>query len=1017
MRGEPVATPEGDGQPEHDALWRTGRDARATSGRAQDASCCSEQDKGLQPLALCASAVPHCHPERSEGSPPFKTGDSSKSSQSPFDLAPYLEGDHLFILTDNEALIRRLVSRGIRPLVVITHDGTARSRYRARKRLDLAHQLGLRPVAVAPVYFLRPEDVRIHRVLTAIRLNTTIDTLRPEDAAPDTAWFRSPKEMQDLYGEWPETLDNIEWVAERCELDLELGAPIFPEFPIPEGETSFSFLWKLSFEGVKQRYQPLRPDVTQRLQYELDIINQLGFAAYFLIVSDIVRHAREQDISIMGRGSAANSLVAYALGITRVDPFKYDLYFERFMNPYRTDCPDIDLDICWRRRDEVIDYVYKTYGAHRVAMICTLNTFKARAAVRDVARAFGLPPGEIDALVRGLPHYTAQDIRKVVEFLPECRHMKLNEEPLKSILEIAEQIDGFPRHLSIHSGGVVIAPDELTRYTPLQRSAKGILITQHDMHSVEDLGLVKMDLLGHRSLTVIRDTVDNVRANRGIEVDVEALPDPDPLTAELIRQGHTIGCFQIESPAMRALLQQTQSDNTDMLIKTLSLVRPGPSGSGMKHRFIARRLGKEKTEYLHPSLEKVLGDTYGVMLYQEDTLKVAQAIAGISLAEADAMRRALSKKRSPRALAKLMKGFIDQAQANGVAPEVAEEIWGQIANFAEYSYCKAHASTYGEISYQCTYLKAHFTAEFLASVLSNRGGFYHPAVYIEEARRYGIEVHPPDVNHSHFDYMVESEAIRMGFVEVRNLTRHAAVAVVAAREQDGPFSTLGELFRRTGIGTSDLEILIQAGACDGLGATRPELMWELHLLKRHGQQPGSGDTQLFADTGRNGLTPHRPDYSRRDKMDLEWAHLGLLVSTHPLEYYLQAAADGRLVMSTDLAGYAGQRVTLIGWLIAERRVGLRGRGCMKFLTFEDPCGVFEAVMFPAAYQEYGHLLDSHGPFYVTGQVQDEDTYCSVVVEGLEKAGERPKSPGTSEVNPPLRWITHPSPGDTISHAD
>ena len=935
-----------------------------------------------------------------------------------FHLADHFPSSNLFILTPDRRLIDALLAKGEAPIVAVTHYGDAASRRRAEQTREFALHRRLHPVAVNPVYVLDPGQMNVHRVLSAIRHNTTLGALKPADVAPPESWFRSPKEMQRLYGDWPETIENAQWIAEQCNVELALGKRLFPQIELPSDETPFSFLWKRAFDGVKERYKPLTPRVVQRLQYELDIIHQLGFAPYFLIVWDIVCHARAHDIPIVGRGSAANSMVAYALGITRVDPFKYDLYFERFLNLSRTDCPDIDLDICWRRRDDVIDYVYRKYGADRVAMICTFNTFQARSAVREVAKTFGLTDDEIGEIARQLPHYRAHDIRAVVKFLPECRNLRIDEELLKSIIEMSEAIDGFPRHLSIHSGGLVIAPEPLTQFVPLQRAAKGILITQYDMHPIEDLGLIKMDLLGHRSLTVIQETVEKVRENRGIAVDVERLPDPDKLTAALIRNARTLGCFQIESPAMRTLLKHVRAENTDMLIKSLSLIRPGPSGSGMKKHFIDRHLGKEETVYLHPALEKVLNDTYGVMLYQEDILKVAQVIAGMNLAEADALRRAMTKKRSQNEMAKSMKLFLEKAAANGVGPAEAEAIWGLIANFAEYSYCKAHASTYGEIAYQCTYLKAHFPAEFLASVLSNRGGFYYPAVYIEEARRSGIEIRPPDVNKSHFAYTVEFDAIRVGFIEIRNLTQNAVRVILEARK-DAPFQSVTDLCRRTGILRVDAEILIQSGACDSFGLTRPQMLWELKTLTQNAPHDACPEGPwLFPCHRADALLPQLPNYSRKKRSNLEWSAFGLLFSMHPLEYYLPAIVGHcPLVLSRDLQAYAGNVVTMLGWLIAERRVGLKGRGCMKFLTLEDPAGVYEAVLFPRAYQQYGHLLDSHGPYFLTGEIQEEHGCHSLIADQVERVG-RPSQPSRiSEITPPMHWLLPHLREDTIAHAD
>ena len=922
-----------------------------------------------------------------------------------FNPADHVASDDVFVLTSNRALINTLCRKGVRPLVAITHYGDRASRYRAGQLRDFARRLGLRPVAVSPVYFLAREQMTVHRVLSAIRLNTTLGALRAADTAHPSSWFRSPEEMKRLYEDWPDALRNARWVADRCNLELGFGQPLFPQSDLPPGESAFSYLWKRTFEGIKARYKPLTPEVIQRLKYELDIIHQLGFAAYFLIVWDIVEYARSHRIPIVGRGSAANSIVAYALGITRVDPFKYDLYFERFLNLSRSDCPDIDLDICWRRRDEVIDYVYQKYGAERVAMICTFNTFKARSAVREVAKAFGVTGEEIGAIARRLPHYQANDIRTVIRHLPESRGLRFDEEPFKSILDVSECIDGFPRHLSIHSGGLVIAPEPLTRYVPLQRATKGILITQYDMYPIEALGLIKMDLLGHRSLTVIDETVQKIRENRGIALDIDSLPDPDGLSAALIREGRTIGCFQIESPAMRALLKNTRADNTDMLIKTLSLVRPGPSGSGMKKRFIDRHLGKEEVEYLHPALETVLGDTYGVMLYQEDILKVAHVVAGMSLGEADFLRRAMSKKSGPEAMGKHRKLFLEKARAKGVARGQAEAIWALMSNFAEYAYCKAHASTYGEIAYQCVYLKAHFPAEFLSSVLSNRGGFYHPAVYLEEARRCGVAIRPPDVNRSRVGYTVEGESIRVGFVEVRNIAQRTVRAIMRARKQ-GPFSSMGDLVQRAGVPHAEAEALIHTGACDGLGRTRPEMLWELKAIVHGaaGESPRGTGLLLFPYHRSDALVPRIPDYSRKRRMDLEWSALGLLITTHPIEYYAPALADRPLVLSEDMARYAGRVVCMVGWLIAERRVGLKHRGCMKFLTLEDGVGVFEAVLFPRVYQQYGALLDSQGPYFITGKIQNEDYYCSLIAHRLERVGHAPKPSNVSAITPPLRWM-------------
>lgn len=895
--------------------------------------------------------------------------------------------EHLFCITADLGVARRLRDRGFPPLAAITHYGDAQSRYQAAQRYDAAQRLGLRAVAVNPVYFLDPAHYAAHRVLAAIRENTTVDQTPAAACAHPQDWFRSPEQMERLYAAWPEALDNACWVAEECRVDLALGTPIFPDFPLPPGETPGSWLWRQCLDGARARYHPVTPAVTARLRHELDVIDSLGFAPYFLIMGDIVRFAREHGIPATGRGSAANSLAAYVLGITRVDPLRYNLYFERFLNRSRADAPDIDLDLCWRRRDEVIAYLYAHYGAERVAMIAAVNTFQARSAVREAARAHGLSPAEIGRITRVIPHYGAGSIRNAITNLPECRGLRFDDEPLRSILEFGEFVDGAPRHLAVHAGGMIIAPDRLTRYVPLQRAAKGILITQYDKDAIEALGLVKMDLLGHRGLSVINDTVHEIAKNRGKTVDIEAIPNADSRAAALIRAGKTVGCFQIESPAMRGLVRKIGAYDTRTLIQSIALVRPGASGSGMKQHFIDRHHGREETVFLHPTLEAVLGDTYGVMIYQEDVLKVAHAAAGMDLEEADALRRAMSKKRSPREMAKSMKRFLEKARDNGVPEENARQIWELIANFAAYAYCKAHAATYGELAYQSAWLKAHYPAEFFAAVLSNRGGFYGPPVYLEEAKRCGIEIRPPDINRSDYPYTAEDDAVRMGFVEVRRLSQNAVEAILNVR-RDGPFRGIADVRARARIHYADAEALFQAGAFDVFGIPRPLQYCQLRMAYQGASDSEASAPLLFAPADMPIAPKERiPDYSEKKREGAAWEALGMFPGPrHPFHYHLAALAQGILVSSAELAHYAGQHVTLAGWIFAERRLAVRdGSGIMKFLSFEDSQGIFEAVLFPEIYERFGHRLNTQGPYLVSGMVQADQGDCTLIVDRLECA--------------------------------
>ena len=903
--------------------------------------------------------------------------DAARLDTWPFDFG----AEHLFLISDDAALLRGLAAKGLAPLAAIVHYGGAASRRRAEALLHTAKQLGIKPVAVHPVYFLDRDDYHRHRVLAAIRENTTVSALAPGDTAPPEAWFCPPEQMERAYGAWPETLETLAWVAEECNLELSLGKPLFPEFLLPEGETAFSMLWKQTFEGLRSRYQPLTPSVLDRAHHELGVIYELGFAPYFLIVADIVRFAKSRDIPAVGRGSAANSLVAYALGITRVDPFRYNLYFERFLNRSRRDCPDIDLDLCWRGRDEVLDYVYERYGAGQVAMISTINTFQARAAVRETAKALGFTEQEIGPVTRVLPHYGCGDLRQALRALPVNSRLDPDAEPLKSVLDISQAIAGFPRHLATHACGTVIAPEPLTRYVPLERAAKGIVVTQFDKDPIEQLGLVKMDLLGHRALSAIHDTVAAVRASRDPEFDIEAIPDPDPATAALLRAGDTIGCFQVESPAMRGLLRKLRAGTCNALIQGVALVRPGASGSGMKQHFIDRLHGREPVTYPHPSMEQALGDTCGVMIYQEDVLKVAHAVAGMTLDEADNLRRVMSKKRGAREMARSMKRFLEGAAAQGVPDAAALEIWELVANFASYAYCKAHAATYGELAYQCAFLKVHYPVEYFTAVLANGGGFYAPQVYINEAQRRGVPVLPPEVNRSALSYTQEGDAVRVGFAQIAGLTEKTARALVEARKE-GAFQSVEDLLQRVHIGITDGEALCQAGALDHLPAvpgasplTRPMQLW------RFREAPGRDDARLFVAEAVPVEMPVFPDIAPRLRATLELERLGQPLSSPLLRYHASACCEKTFIASRDLRSYEGRQVTLIGTIIAERRLPLRtGRGIMEFLTVEDAWGVFEAVLFPEAYQQFGHLSEPGKVRLFLGAVQSEQGDIALVIE-------------------------------------
>jgi len=949
-----------------------------------------------------------------------------------------LEGaaEDIFILADAD-VISALAQTDARDSLYVRLEnyGDYPSVKKCRELVELARRLGLPLVAANDVHFIKPEEYAVHRLLSAIKANTTLDSLPDHRTVSEKCWMRSPQQMRTLFRDIPRAIANAEKIASECNVDLQLGRIKLPIFPVPEGETPYSYLRRICYRGAQKRYGTITPEVRRRLEHELHIIGKLGYASYFLVVWDIARYAYRNGIPSVGRGSAANSIVSYCLGLTHVCPIKHKLFFERFLNLERKDCPDVDLDFCWKRRDEVLNYVYKKYGGDRVAMICTFNTFGLRASMREVAKVMGLLNDEISNFTKRIPHFDFGSMQKIVEKVPECRNLPIREEPWKSIVKMASRIAGYPRHLSTHAGGIVIAPSPITDFMPLQYAAKGLVITQYSMDPVEDMGLVKIDLLGQRSLSVIADVVEKARQKYGIRLNVNELEEDDPRTIELWRKGKTIGCFQIESPCMRGLLRKLHVDNMKILIAASSLVRPGPSDSGMTKVFINRYNGKEPVTYLHPALEPILRDTLGVMVYQEDVIKVANKIAGLSFGEAEMLRKSMSKKRGIEAIASYEKRFISGAIRRGIKPDTAKELWRQLSGFAGYAFCKAHSASYAYVSYQATYLKAHFPAEFMAAVLANGGGFYHQAAYVSEARRMGLRILPPDVNHAEMNFTGEDDWMRVGLSQVMSLTRRTARSIIASRER-GPYTSLANFCARTTAALREVQNLIRCGAFDSFGQTRPQLLWEADLIfgerasvygePRFGtrffeERRGMEDADLFGGpfsqgngNGKGGsldkhsqLTegrscrsclrgethsaiaeeirpPRFEDYTVEEKIQDEMEILGFPITAHPMSLYEGELRDLGVIPARDVPHYAGRTIRVAGWLVTTRRVTTVNNEQMRFLTLEDLTDVVEIVLFPRTYNKYGALVQSFGPYLVAGKVEGGDNgHCTLTANHLE----------------------------------
>ncbi len=942
------------------------------------------------------------------------------------------ENQGIFCLTDSMAVLESIAAAASRTVgnlsaftggslrvLLTTVGGKLGPVYRTLRTLTAwanAHQVPV--IAGGDIYAATRQEMPRQRLLSSIRTLEPLETVPNTCCAPAGSWLRSADEMRALLAEFPTACPETIAVAEQCRFRHKLGVWRYPKFPLPAGETTESYLWKLCFDGLQKRYRQVTSQAMARLQEEINVVEQLGFAGYFLIVWDIVRYAADHGMPTLGRGSAANSLIAYLLGITHVDPLAHDLYFQRFLNPERVSPPDIDLDFGWKDRDQVLEYVYDRYGRDRTAMICNINRFSARSGFRAAAVARGYGDRRLTQITRRLPWRLLDDEpATALARRPESAGLPLDREPYKSLLREARDLARRPRHLGIHAGGVVIADRPLTDLFPLQWSRKGILISQMDMYSVEDLGLVKIDLLAQRGLAVVADAARAVGEHTGINVDLSKLPDQDTATRRLISNGRTMGCFYIESPGMRALLKKLKADTFAIVVAASSVIRPGPSDSGMSRSFVLRHLGKEKPVLPHPALE-FLNETYGVMIYQEDVMRTLSAVAGMSLGEADLMRRAMSFKGDRSEFLALEENFLagaQQAMDTGrvpqVDPEVIRELWRQISSFAGYAFCKAHSASYAVLSFQSAWLKAHYPAEFMAAVMSNGGGFYSTAAYLEEARRLDLKILLPDINHSEDVFTGRDRHLRIGLQQITGMSRHSLDALLEERRRSGFFISLRDLMRRVlTLAENEIEKLIRCGACDGFELSRPELLWRHALIRREyaGQRRLSAHqangtlprpdlhlpaptrtATLFPSCEQTGqaavsLVPAIPDYSPTEKLRQEMEVLDLAVSHHPMAPLRPWLREQGVILNRDLGGWSGKKVKVAGIMITAKSATVRSTGqAMKFLTLEDETDTCEVTLFPRVYARYGARLLSRGPYLVTGLVEDDHGSLTVTADGLE----------------------------------
>ncbi len=917
----------------------------------------------------------------------------------------------------------------------VQEHGNSEHRAIFRQVIELGKELGIPIVATNDVHYLNREDAAVHDILLCIGTNTTIHDEKRLRLDGDSFYLKSPAEMAELFADLPEAVKNTCRVAEKCQLKLEFDRLHLPEVETPPGETGgpFEYLAQMAREGLKRRYGEPSDEIRRRLEYELDVIRQTGFANYILVVWDLARFARERGILFGVRGSAAASLVLYSLGVTEVDPVANKLVAERFLNPERKEMPDVDMDFADDRRDEMIEYVVRKYGYDHVAQIITFGTLGAKAAVRDVGRALGLSYAEVDRVAKLIPQVLNMTIARALQENQELAELYRTDPKVKELLDTAQKLEGLARHASTHAAGVVISKDPLIHHVPLQPPARGnhrrrgeeaegggaapqTLVTQYDMNSIARIGLLKMDFLGLTNLTIIDKTVKLVAQTRGEVIDLNKIPEDDPKTFEMLAAGETVGVFQLEGSGMTRYLKEMKPRSVADLAAMIALYRPGP----MEHipEYLAAREGRTQVTYLHPALEPILKDTYGVIVYQDQVLFIVQAIAGYTLGQADIFRKAMGKK-IPEIMRQQREAFLAGARAKGIPEDVAAQIFQLIEPFAGYAFNKAHAFSYARVAYRTAYLKANYPAEYMAALLSAQMDSHDKiASSVACCQRMGIRVLGPSVNHSDVEFTIEAGSIRYGLGAIKNVGRAAAEAIVAARAAGGPFKGIEDFVGRVdprALNRRVLESLIKAGACDefgprgGLLSALDEIVSLGQSLHRQRGAKGASARELIADMfGDLVEVPVRkidlkgPDAQPAEKLAWEKELLGVYFSEHPL---VAAVARLREQVTTFCgqvdAEMVGQRITVAG-LVKSVRSGLNRDG-RTFVTavIEDLDGSLEVAVWPEVYERTRELWQENNILLIHGRVRQRADRLTLVCEAAQPYSVEEKAPGETGFTEPV----------------
>ncbi len=894
---------------------------------------------------------------------------SQRHAEESFDLLKHLTGrlEGLVMLTQNRDLLEAYQSEDV---YVSLQSGSYSLYHWAREK-------GFPSVASIPAYMGSPKGHQLHRIMRAIDLNAKLSRLPEEELIPLDHYLHSRAETLDVLPFAEEALDRTMEVAAKCRWRPSLDNFIFPD---SNDNRDYQELKNRVYLGAQERYGNMTDRIRDRIEHELKTVKEKRFSNYFLTVQDIVR----QSPITCGRGSAAASIVAYTLKITHVDPIRHNLFFERFLSPGRKDPPDIDVDFPWDTRDDILQYTFDTYGDSHSAMICNHVTFKARAAIREVAKVYGLTESEIGIVTKRLSHlwYVSDPFQELAKN-PLLSDLDLKD-PWPEIIRNGFYLAGFPRYLSVHPGGVVLTPQEIRSYVPIQRAPKGVQIIQWEKDQAEDFGLIKIDLLGNRSLAVIRDILADVNEHYGVDIPYWKLnPLEDLRTQEIIRTAGTMGCFYVESPATRQLLSKMQTGDYENLVIASSIIRPA---ANKWIREFVRRLHGGDYDPLHPMLDETLKETYGIMVYQEDVTRVAMRLAGFDADEGNELRKVMSKKHKEAKLRDYCEKFVSGARKNGVEDSIIETLWEMIMSFSGYSFCKPHSASYALVSFKSAYLKAHYPAEFMASVMSNLGGYYSTFGYYSEARRLGLKVLLPSINNSEIRHTGMNDWVQIGFMQLKGIKRSALEYIVAERESNGRFRSFESFLRRMPeLDQADVRILIKAGSFDGVEGMeeRPRLMWQLYQSRASQQRRDKPASLLDLNDQDSYYIPDTGAYSEKTMLIHEADVLGFLISRHPLSLYAKLLQHLTYVPACDLKKYVGREVPVIGWLITGKVVHTKNDEPMEFISFEDTTAIYETVFFPEVYRKFCRMLSNARPYLLRGLVEEDFGAISLTVKHIE----------------------------------